>query len=207
MAEPKTRADRIDTLFPWLLHWSIADERLAEFRSDAYAVRTPGGWMLIDALPLEVALQGELGEVAGLFLTHGNHQRSAWRLRRELGSPVYVPEGATGLDEEPDAWIDAGAALPGGLVAVQARGFEGACYLTYTHADGTVVLFCGDLICQDPAGPYRFPVQPNYFDPAGGVEDARRILELSPDVLCAAHAEPIRGSGREVLQAAVDGVG
>ena len=43
MAEPKTRADAIDRLLPWLLHWSIADERIGGFRSDAYAVETPDG--------------------------------------------------------------------------------------------------------------------------------------------------------------------
>ena len=97
--------------------------------------------------------------------------------------------------------------LPGGLEALQATGFDAACYLTFTHADGTGVLFCGDLICHDPGGPYRFPEQPGYFDPATGREDARRLLDLAPTVLCAAHAVPSLDGGREALQGAINRAG
>ncbi len=203
MAEPKTRATQIETLFPWLLHWSIADERLGGHRSDAFAVETPDGLMLIDALPLEESLQDRLQNVTGLFLTHGNHQRSAWRLRSELGAPVYAPAGVDGLDEEPDVWIDAQVALPGGLGAVRAAGFHAANYLTFRHADGTDVLFCGDLICHDPGGPYRFPVQPGYFDRAGGDDDVRRLLDMPLSALCAAHAVPTVDGCRDALQIAL----
>jgi len=204
MTEPKVQADSIETLFPWLLHWSILDDRLGGFRSDAFAVDTPDGLMVIDALPLKGHLAAKLENPAGVFLTHGNHQRSAWRFRRELGVPVYAPAGAVNLDEEPDVWFDAGTALPGGLVAIEATGFNAACYLTFTHADGTSVLFCGDLICHDPDGPYRFPVEPHYFDTIAGIEDARRLLELPATVLCAAHAIPSRAGCREALQGAID---
>ncbi len=84
MAEPKARADRIESLFPWLLHWTIADERIGGFRSDAFAVQTPGCLMVIDPVPLEDHLMAELKNAGGIFLTHGNHQRSAWRFRKEL---------------------------------------------------------------------------------------------------------------------------
>ncbi len=204
MAEPKARADRIDHLFSWLLHWSIADERIGGFRSDAFAVETPDGLMVIDAVPLEESLQAKLENVDGIFLTHGNHQRSAWRFRREIGASIYAPVGAAGLDEDPDVWFDARTALPGGLKAVEAAGFDAACYLTFTHADGTSVLFCGDLICQDPDGLYRFPVEPGYFDLEAGKEDARRLLDLPTTVLCAAHAVPSRDRCRATLQGAID---
>lgn len=215
MVEPKARAERIETLYPWLLHWSIRDERIGGFRSDAYAVETPDGWMLIDAVPVEESLLSKLRDVGGLFLTHGNHQRSAWRLRRATGARVYAPATATGLEEEPDVRVDARTALPGGLEALEAEGFDDAFYLTFQHADGqhaggteesadTGVAFCGDLVCQDPEGPYRFPVQPGYFDLAGGREDARRLLERTWTVLCAAHAAPLCDGGRAALQRALD---
>ena len=95
--------------------------------------------------------------------------------------------------------MDDKTGLPGGLLAVPAAGFQAACYLTFTHADGTGVLFCGDLICHDPGGPYRFPVQEGYFDPAGGREDARRLATLPLTVLCAAHAVPKLEGCRETL--------
>ena len=202
MAEPKAKAGRIEPIFPWLLHWTIADERIGGHRSDSYAVRTPGGLMVIDPVPLEDRLQAELTEVGGIFLTHGNHQRSAWRMRRELGASVYAPAGVSDLDEEPDLLIEESTRLPGGLEAVPATGFDSACYLTFTHADGTGVLFCGDLICRDPDGPYRFPVQPGYFDPEGGKADARRLSRLPLTVLCAAHAVPSLQDCRAILEKA-----
>ena len=203
MAEPTVRASEIEFLFPWLLHWSLADDRIGGFRSDAYAVETPDGLMLIDALPLEEHLQDRLANVGGILLTHGNHQRSAWRLRKELDAPVYAPRGAGGIDEEPDHWFDEGTALPGGLQAVKARGFDASNYLTFKHSDGTGVLFCGDLICHDPDGPYRFPVPPRYFDLAGGRVDAQRLLALRTEALCAAHARPTQDGRRTALQTAL----
>jgi len=204
MAEPAARAARIDDLFPWLLHWSITDERIEGFRSDAYAVQTPGGMMLIDPLPLDEGLQARLEGAAGIFLTHGNHQRSAWRMRRELGAPVHAPVRAVGLDEEPDSRFDETTDLPAGLQGIRADAFNDACYLVFTHADGTGVLFGGDLICHDPDGPYRFPVQPGYFDPERGREDARRLLDLPVSVLCASHAIPRVKGCCDALQGAID---
>jgi len=204
MAEPKAGAKRIEHLFPWLMHWTIEDERIGGFRSDAFAVRTPAGLIVIDPVPLEHRLQAELKDAGGIVLTHGDHQRSAWRFRKELGVPVHAPAGAGELDEEPDVRFDEATALPGGLRAVTATAFRAACYLTYTHTDGTGVLFCGDLICHDPGGPYRFPTQPGYFDPGAGEEDARRLLDLPLTVMCAAHAVPSLDGCRSALQSALD---
>lgn len=200
MAEPKTRAARIERLLPWLWHWTIEDDRIGEFRSDSFALQTADGLMVIDPLPLEGNLQAELSNVGGILLTHGNHQRSAWRMRKELGARVYAPAGVAGLDEEPDTLMDDHTALPGGMRALTAAGFQAACYLTFSHADGTGVLLCGDLVCHDPGGPYRFPVQEGYFDAAGGKEDARRLAGLPLTVMCAAHAVPKLDGCRALLQ-------
>ena len=204
MAEPKTRAAQINHLLPWLLHWTIEDERIGGFRSDAFAVRTSDGLVVIDPLPLTDELQAQLENVCAIFLTHSNHQRSAWRCRRELGAPVYAPAGANGLDEKPDVWYAETSQLPGGLQAIRATGFHDACYLVYTHDDGTGVLFCGDLICHDPGGPYRFPVEPSYFEPMAGQEDARRLMDLPLTVMCAAHAEPALEGCRTLLHGALE---
>ena len=60
MAEPKARADRIESLFPWLVHWTIVDERIGGARSDTFAVRTPDGLMVIDPVPLGDHLMAKL---------------------------------------------------------------------------------------------------------------------------------------------------
>ena len=91
MAEPKTKADEIRPLFPWLWHWTIADERIGGFRSDAFAVKTPDGVVVIDALPLTSPAMAVLQDVCAVIMTHGNHQRAVWSFRRQLGVPVYAP--------------------------------------------------------------------------------------------------------------------
>jgi len=202
--EPKTRSDKINELFGWLLHWTIKDERIENYRSDAFALAQGDVWVLIDPLPVTEKLQAGLNKIDAIIITHGNHQRSAWRYRRELEAPVYAPAGATGLDEEPDHWYKEGDDLPVGLSAVQAAGFQNACYLTFTHSDGTDVLFCGDLICDDADGTYRFPIEPGYFDPKGGREDAQRLLQLDLEVMCAAHAIPSLKGCRAALKGAID---
>ncbi len=203
MTEPKTQAKAIDRLFPWLLHWTISDERIGNFRSDAFAVQTADGLILIDPLPLTGTAQAELENVSAIFMTSSNHQRSSWRYRRELGAQVYAPEGVSGLDEEPDHHYSEGDPLPGRLKAVQSTGFKDTCYVVYTHTDGTGVLFCGDLLCHDEGGPYRFPVEPGFFDRAGGEQDARLLLALGVKTLCAAHGIPSLDGCREALEGAI----
>jgi glyoxylase-like metal-dependent hydrolase (beta-lactamase superfamily II) len=203
MIEPKTQAGEIHHLFPWLWHWTISDDRLGDFRSDAFAVKTSDGIVMIDPLPLAPSVATKLQDVCAIIMTSGNHERSAWRYRRELGVRIYAPSDADDLYEEPDVFFDEGTALPGGLRAYRARAFSNTCYLVYTHEDGTGVLFCGDLICHYPGEPYRFPSQPGYFDTDGGEADARRLLELPLTVLCAAHAEPSPNGCREALEGAI----
>lgn len=203
MAEPKTTAERVEHLFPWLLHWSISDERIRGFRSDAYALQTPAGWVLIDAVPWNREHTPEITEVHAIVMTHRNHQRSAWRLRKEFGAPVYAPAGEQELDEEPDELLEEGGSNPGGLRSIPAQGFTNACYLVHQRDDGHGVLFCGDLICQDPGGPYRFPVQPDYFDGVGGLHDAAQLIEWPTQTLCAAHAEPCLRGSIDVLEGAI----
>ena len=195
--EPKTRATKIESLSPWLRHWTIADERLAGYRSDAYALETPEGLIVIDALPLEDHLMQELAGVVGIFLTHANHQRSAWSFRRAFDAPVWAPIDVPPLDEEPDHRFDETTKLPGGLQAHPAHAFEAARYLTYRH-----VLFCGDLICHEPGEAHRFPEQEGYFERAGARRDVEHLLQLPLTTLCAAHAEPVLEGCHEILRQA-----
>ena len=66
MAEPSARAERIDTLFPWLRHWSIGDERIGGFRSDAYALDTPDGLVLIDRQLADIGDRFRLSELGSV---------------------------------------------------------------------------------------------------------------------------------------------
>ncbi len=204
MAEPKTKAKRIERPFPWLLYWTISDERIGNSSSNAFAIETGDGLIVVDPLPLTDEAKAELHDVCAILLTHGNHQRSAWRYRRELGAPVYAPRGVRPLDEEPDHHFDEGDRLPGGLTAIRSAGFQAACFLLHTGSDGATALFCGDLICHDVGGPYRFPVEPDYFERAGGEEDARRLLELGSTAMFAAHGNPTLDGCRAALEGAIN---
>lgn len=203
LTEPKTKSDQIDYIYPWLLHWTIRDERIGNFRGDAFAVKTNDGLVLIDPLPLTEEVWAEIKEVCAILLTHGNHQRSAWRFRQKLGVPVFAPAGSS-LDEEPDHWFSEEDQLPGDFQAIKAIAFQNTFYLVFEHPDGTGVLFCGDLICHDEGGPYRFPVQPGYFNSEDARLDVKRLMKLSLQVMCPGHAIPNIDGCNDVLQGAID---
>jgi hypothetical protein len=78
MSEPTTFADRVETVVPGILHWTVQDDRI-DFRSEAYALSAPGGLVLVDPLPLSESALASLGKVAAICLTAGGHQRSSWR--------------------------------------------------------------------------------------------------------------------------------
>ena len=190
LSEPASKADRIHLLSPWLYHWWVHDDRIDGFRSEAYAVLTPDGKVLIDPLPLAPKALAGLGPVAAICLTQRNHQRSAWAYRRLLRVPVYVPEGDYALEEEPDQSFGAGQRLPGPLTAVATTGLPHGFSLLVATDQGSGALFCGDLITCDEGGPYRLPVQPGFIVPAEAREGLKRLAELPAETLCPAHGAP-----------------
>lgn len=204
MSEPKARANEVNRVFPWLLHFTINDERIGDFRGDAYAIKSSDGLVAIDPIRLDDAIANEVAETKFVILSAGGHQRSSWRYRREFGAEVYAPIGSDGLDEEPDHWYREGDDLPAGLKAVAGNWFKNTYHLLYTHADDTTALFCGDLITQSEGGPYRFPVGENMpsYEPAR--EEVKMLLELNANALCPGHADPTADGCKAALQSALD---
>lgn len=86
MSEPKARASEVNYVFPWLLHFSINDERLDDFRGDAYAIKSSEGLIVIDPVTLEDEIVQEVAETKYVILGAGGHQRSSWRYRKEFGA-------------------------------------------------------------------------------------------------------------------------
>lgn len=204
MSESKARASKVNNVFPWLLHFTVNDERIGDFRGDSYAIKSGDGMAVIDPIRLEDAIVHEVKETKYVILSAGGHQRSSWRYRREFGAVVYAPIGSDGLDEEPDHWYGEGADLPAGIRAIAGNWFKNTYHLLYTHTDDTTVLFCGDLITQSPGGPYRFPMGENMppYEPAR--EEVKKLLELSAAAMCASHAEPTADGCKAALQSALD---
>ena len=208
MSEPKAKADRIQLLNPWLYHWSIPDDRIGNYRSDAYGVLTPEGKVLIDPLPLTDEALAEIGKVAAICLTGGQHQRSAWRYRTAFGVPIYAPEGAVELEEEPDEWYRDGDSLPGGLKAICTPGLSSGFALLMETEGGSGVLFCGDLLVREADdGPFRLLPDEYLDDPVLARESARKLAQLQVEILCPAHGAPCLTGCSQAIQEALEGDG
>lgn len=130
-----------------------------------------------------------MGEAKAVCLTAACHQRSSWRLRRELAVPVHAPEGARTLDEEPDEVYGDDELLPGGLRAVYTPGPEDWHYCFLLEREPSV-LFCSDLLMSRRGGLAFVPLR-YHDDPEKTRASVRRLLELDFEILCLDHGRPI----------------
>ncbi len=201
MSEPKTSAARTEEVLPGLLHWSVDDDRIG-FRSDAYALDSSAGLVLIDPLPLAEPALLALGRPVAICLTIQSHQRSTWRYRRRFRALVYAPLWAEGLEEEPDHFYRHGERLPGGLRAIHA---PGPCEASYALLDeGTGVLFLGDLLSGERASDLRFVPDAYQDAPRRTRASVRALLDEPFDAVCGGHAPPIPHGGRRAVRDALE---
>jgi hypothetical protein len=205
MSEPKGKAKRAVELVPGIHHWSVSDERIGGARSDAYAVVDDDGAVtLIDPLPIDEAVLRGLGNVTAIVLTAGNHQRSAWRFRKSFKVPVWVPEGAHGLEEAPDYTYVAGETLPGGLVTFHTPGPALVMYTLWIQQHPRSVAFISDLLTHEGGGTPEFVPSEYQDDPLRTRHSVQRILDHLPvQTVCFAHGEPIVGNGADALRRAL----
>jgi hypothetical protein len=199
VSEPRASTDSVEEVVPGVWTWSVHDERI-DFVSTAHAVAGPDGVVLIDPLPLAAAALAELGAVSAICLSAGTHQRSAWRLRRELGAPVHAPALSRLIDEEPDVRYADGDALPGGLRAVFTPG-AGTTQHTFVLERGGGIAFVPDLLTHLPQRGLR-PVRDEYMhDPAEARRSIDKLLGLPFSLLCLAHGAPFRDDPKGALRA------
>jgi glyoxylase-like metal-dependent hydrolase (beta-lactamase superfamily II) len=204
MSEPKTVAREIREVTPGVHHIQIQDDRI-KHNSDAHAVVHDGRVVLIDPVPVDPQALARLGKVEAILIDAPSHQRSAWSLRRDLKVKVHAPEGATKLDEAPDATFKDGARLPGGLVAIHAPGPSAHHYAL--HLDrGPGVIFCGDLMMNEPQGLVFLPDK-YQDDPVRSRQSARRLLDFRFEVICFGHGAPIVKGARQAIEALLKGEG
>jgi len=204
MSEPTSRAEAVVRPISGVLHWTVHDDRI-DFRSDAYAVETESGLVLIDPLPLGDKPLQSLETVVAICLTGGFHQRAAWSLRKRFDAPVYAPVGAQGLLDSPDASYDDSTSLPGALRALQKPGPTLPHYaFTWRTPAGDLALFCADLLIREGSGPLRFVSDEHHDDPAQTRESVRSLLELRADHLLPAHGSPEIGNAGEAIRRALE---
>jgi len=201
MSEPRNRARKIETVAPGILHWGLHDDRI-NFRSDAHAIKVAGQTVLIDPLPLVEGALKKLGTIEAICLTGSCHQRSAWRYRKQFGVKVYAPQGAVGLEEEPDIWYATGDRLPGGLKAVHAPGPTAVHYAFHLER-GRRALFCADILMRE-GKKLRFVSNEYQDDPKRTRETAKSFLQLQFGILCFDHGAPMMKNPRAAIQKALE---
>ncbi len=201
MSEPREVATAVEEVVPGVFHWHVRDDRIGGFISAGHAVPTDEGTILVDPLPLAPEAFAELGAVEAICLTSGGHQRSAWRLRRELGVPVYAPALSQTLEEEPDVRYEDGDELRG-LRAVFTPG-AGTTQHTFLLDGDPDIAFVSDLLVHEPETPLE--VIPAEY--AHDIDEARRsverLLELPFSVLCLGHGTPITEDPKASIRAAL----
>lgn len=201
MTEPKSIATEVEEVVQGIFHWRIHDDRI-NFVSAAHAVRAPEGTILIDPLPLAPDSLAALGPVAAICLTCGSHQRSAWRLRRELRAAVHAPGLSREIEEEPDERYGDGDVLPGGLRAIFTPG-AGTTQHTLLLEEPSVA-FVPDLLLFPPSGKLEVLEANWMYDVDAGRRSLEKLLELPFSVLCLGHGPPIIDDPRTSVAAAFE---
>ncbi|GEL74562.1 hypothetical protein MVI01_63460 [Myxococcus virescens] len=206
MSEPKGKAKRTSELVPGVHHWTLSDDRIGGARSDAYAVvDTDGAVVLIDPLPIDEEALRKLGNISAIVLTAGNHQRSAWRLRKAFKVPVWAPEGAQSLEEQPDFFYVAGDTLPGGLISFHTPGPTEAMYTLWMQQHPRAVAFISDLLTHEDGETPDFIPSEYQDEPLRTRHSVQRILDHLPvETLCFSHGAPILRDGARALRLALE---
>jgi len=195
VGECQAVAESAAELVPGVWHWAVRDERIGGYWGASHAANG----VLIDPHRLAEDAFAALGEIRATVLTTSSHQRSAWRLRRELGVPVHLPALAKEMDEEPDGRYGDGDELPGGLQAIFTPG-AGTTQHALLLAGDPGVLFTSDLFVRSREGPLEFVPAEYMHDPDEARRTAERLLELDFDVLCSGHGAPLVGGANRALR-------
>jgi glyoxylase-like metal-dependent hydrolase (beta-lactamase superfamily II) len=201
---------------PSLIRWTTWREG-SRGGYDSYVLFAGEGPVLIDPEQPDEAAEAELRRLvrerpAATVLTNDMHERSAYEIRQRWGIRIWAPlSGQSDLEGTPDVLYQDGAALPGGLRAINIDGrFSGDSILLWPASTGERVLFTGDTLCgainpDNPLNTDHPRKEPGLYLGAGPfylkLENASRLKEtLQPlldedfDVICGAHGIPVRNA-------------
>ncbi len=163
------------------------------------AIRTPGGFVLIDPVRLEEqAIERMVGEdgVVSVLLTNGNHLRGSLYEKERLDIPIYAPEGAQ-QDVPADYLVKDGELIFQTLKAIGLPG-GGSGETAYLAPD---VLVIGDALTNLDG----LQILPDKYctNLALLIESLRGLRSLDFDTVCFAHGLPIIGKANEKVAAIV----
>jgi glyoxylase-like metal-dependent hydrolase (beta-lactamase superfamily II) len=202
VSEPREVAQHVEEIAPGVWHWRIHDDRI-DYVSSSHAVSGDAGTVLIDPLPLAPEALAQLGRISAICLTTSSHQRSSWRLRRELGVEVWAPALVKQVEEEPDHRYSEDDLLPGGLVAVFTPG-AGTTQHTLLLGGDPGVAFTPDLFVHPSGGPLAFVSAQYMHDPEEARRSAEKLLGLSFSILCTGHGLPVIDDPHAAIRAALE---
>lgn len=199
MSEPREVAQIVVPVVDGVYHWRIRNSAIGGAVSSSHAVVAGDECVLIDPVAVEASALERLPRPTAIVLSAVCHQRAAWRLRRELGVPVWLPTGAPESEEEPDHRYGDGDLLPGTLRAVHTPGPEAAHYAFLLEANGGT-LFCPDLVGNDETDELHL-IPPEYQeDPVEARASITRLVSLPFRVLCLDHGTPIVTEPKRALE-------
>jgi glyoxylase-like metal-dependent hydrolase (beta-lactamase superfamily II) len=199
VSEPQAIARSVEEVVPGVWHWHVSDERIGGFISAAHAVRSDDRVVLIDPLPLAAEAMSGLGVVSAICLTTSSHQRSAWRLRRELGVPLWAPAASKEVEEEPDKRYSEGDAMPAGLRAIFTPG-AGTTQHSFLREG---VLFTPDIFVRPPGEALALIPSEYAHDPEQARRTAEALLDLDFAVLCTGHGTPVTDDPKTAIREAL----
>ena len=202
MSEPREVAQAVEPVVDGVYHWRIRNSAIGGVVSSSHAVVVGDECVLIDPVALEPGALEALPRPTAIVLSAVCHQRAAWRLRRELGPPVWLPAGAPAAEEEPDHRYGDGDVLPGTLRAVRTPGPEAAHYAFLLEANAGT-LFCPDLVGNDETDQLHLIPAEYQEDPVAARASITRLLSLPFQVLCLDHGTPVVTEPKRALEAAL----
>jgi|tagenome__1003787_1003787.scaffolds.fasta_scaffold20986849_9 hypothetical protein len=193
MSEPVEIAETAQEVRPGVWHWRVANSAIGGATSSSHLIDSPGGAVMVDPVRLADSELARLPAPAAILLTSKGHQRAAWRYRRELGAPVWLPAGTPEPDEQPDDRYGDGDELPGGFRAVLTPG-PAAVHFCLLRPGDDGILVCADLLMGDPDSGLRFGPFEYHEDPDATVRSVEGLLELDFDLLLLAHGRPFQNA-------------
>jgi len=194
VSESQAVAETAEEIISGVWYWGVRDERIGGYWGWSHAA----DGVLIDPHRLAADALAQLGEIRATVLTTSSHQRSAWRFRRELDVPVYLPALAKEMDEEPDSRYGEGDELPGRLQPIFTPGAGTTQHALLLPGDPSV-LFTSDLFVRSREGPLEFVPAEYMHDAAQARRSAERLLDFDFDVLCSAHGAPLVSGAKQAL--------
>ena len=150
--------------------------------------------VIIDPVPMSDEDYEQLKSMApfkAIYLTNKDHERSSWKIRKDLGVPVWIhKKDKPLLKEEPDEVFQEGTRLACGIEVLhlpdQKSPGESAFYI---HSRKTLLL--GDALIGDPPGKLRLLPEAKYKDVGRARAGLTRLRSLGIEALLLGDGEPL----------------